>query len=55
MPQHVKALSAVVEAVKNLIPKKTEGEKILREIERIEKRDAAQQSTTTNGDIEPSE
>jgi len=55
MPQHVKALSAVVEAVKNLLPKKSEGEKILREIKRIEERDAAQQSETVIEEIEPSE
>lgn len=55
MADHVKALSTVVEAVKNLLPKKAEGEKILREIERIEKRDAAQQSETVIEEIEPSE
>ena len=55
MADHIKALATVVEAVKNLLPKKTEGEKILREIKRIEARDAVQQSETVIEDMEPSE
>ncbi|GAI90147.1 unnamed protein product [marine sediment metagenome] len=55
MADHAKKLATVVEAVKNLIPKKGESEKILREIKRIEQRDAAQQSETVIEEIEPSE
>lgn len=55
MVKHVKALASVVEAVKNLLPDKAVGTKVLREIEAIEKRDAAQQSSTVIEDTEPSE
>lgn len=52
---HSKSLASVVEAAKKLLPKRTEADKVLREIRRQEDREAAQASSSTMGETEPEE
>ena len=52
---HSKSLANVVKAAKAMLPKRTEADKVLREIERQEKADAAQASSSTMGETEPEE
>ncbi|GAG89603.1 unnamed protein product [marine sediment metagenome] len=55
MIDHAKTLDQVVKAAKAMLPEKSKADKILREIQRQEKKDMVQPASNTSGDTEPEE